>query len=140
MLKLTRGACLTALTTARFGLAAAAWFAPRLAGRVILVDAEANPVLPYTLRLFGVRDALMGILLVQTSGRDRDRQLWYGIAIDGIDASAAVIGSVRRQLSPRGAILSAGASLVGASLGAGALGIGPLVARRNPAPPARSWP
>ena len=131
MFRLTKGKCLTALMTARFGLAALAWFAPGLAGRVIHVDVEANPALPYVTRLFGARDALMGILLVQTRGRTRDRQLWYGIAIDSIDASAAVIAGIGRQLSRRGAILSAGASLLGASLGVGALGRGPLVARDN---------
>ena len=127
MVKLTKEQCLFALMTARFGLGAAAWLAPRPSGRAMLLDADANPAVPYVMRLFGVRDGLMGLMLVTTTGRDRDRQLWFGIAIDLIDVSAAVIAGVRRQLSGPGAILCVAASMVGASLGAGALGKGPLV-------------
>jgi len=126
MVRLTREQSLLGLMAVRFGLGATAWFAPRFTGRVMLLDVDANPALPYLMRLFGVRDVLMGVVLVTGRGRERDRQLWYGVAIDLIDVSAAAIGGFRQQLSRRGAVLCFGAGLVGASLGAGALGKGPL--------------
>jgi len=91
-----------------------------------MIDAKANPALSYPLRLFGVRDVLMGILL-QTSKSDAlDRHLSIGIAIDLIDVTAGGLSGFTGQIPKQASIFCCGAGLVGAALGAASLGKGPL--------------
>ncbi|GHO96690.1 hypothetical protein KSF_067380 [Reticulibacter mediterranei] len=92
----------------------------------MLIDVGANPAFPYPLRLFGVRDVLMGVLLLSSDGIVLHRHLQMSAAIDLIDAIAAAIAGFTGQISKRAAIFCCGASLIGAALGMASLGKGPL--------------
>ena len=93
---------------------------------MMLIDARANPALAYALRLFGVRDVLMGVLIMAPQGDARDQQLYIGVAIDLIDVVASGVAGLTGQTSKRSGILCCSAGLVGALLGAASLGKGPL--------------
>jgi len=94
--------------------------------RVMLIEAKANPALSYALRLFGVRDVFMGVLILAPQGDALDQQLYIGIAIDLIDVVASGIAGFTGQIPKRAAILCCSAGLVGAALGEAFLGKGPL--------------
>jgi len=126
MITLTKGQTLTTLIWVRFIVGAISWFLPKVMTRVMLIDVKANPGLPYALRLFGVRDVLMGVLILPPREDVLDQQLSIGIAIDLIDVVASGMAGFRGQISKRAAILCCTAGLVGASLGAASLGKGPL--------------
>ena len=44
------------------------WVAPNIAGRLFGLDVKNNPQAPYLARLFGIRDLVMGIATLTTSG------------------------------------------------------------------------
>jgi hypothetical protein len=126
MVTLTKKQALTAIIWVRFIVGGFSWFFPKAMAEIMLIDPEANPALSYGLRLFGVRDVLMGILLQDFKGDALDRQLQIGVAIDLIDVTASGLAGLTGQIPKRAAILCCCAGLVGASLGAASLGKGPL--------------
>jgi len=126
MVTLTKDQALKILILVRFIVGAISWFFPSVMTRIMLIDAKTNPALAYTLRLFGVRDVLMGMLIMAPQGDVRDQQLYIGVAIDLIDVFASGIASFTGQTSKRSGILCCSAGLIGASLGAASLGKGPL--------------
>lgn len=126
MVTLTRSQALTTLIWVRFIVGAISWFLPTAMARVMLIDAKANPALSYALRLFGVRDVLMGVLILAPQGDALDEQLCIGVAIDLIDVVASGIAGFTGQISKQATVLCCSAGLVGASLGAASLGKGPL--------------
>ena len=126
MVTLTKSQARTTLIWVRFILGAISWFLPKMMTKVMLIDGKANPALPYGLRLFGVRDVLMGVLISAPQGEILDRQLYIGVVIDLIDAVASGIAGFTGQIPRRSGILCCSGCLVGASLGAAALGKGPL--------------
>jgi len=126
MVTLTRSQALTSLIWVRFIIGAIIWFLPSVMAKMMLIDAGANPTLAYALRLFGVRDVLMGVLIQAPQGDALDQQLYISVAIDLIDVVASGTAGFTGHISKRAAILCCGASLVGASLGAASLGKGPL--------------
>ena len=88
MVTLTRSQALTSLIWVRFIIGAISWFLPSVMARMMLIDAGANPALAYALRLFGVRDVLMGVLIQAPQGDALDQQLYISVAIDLIDVVA----------------------------------------------------
>jgi len=126
MITLTRSQALVTLIWVRFIVGAISWFFPAVMTRMMLIDARTNPALAYALRLFGVRDVLMGVLILAPQGDAREQQLCIGVAIDLIDVIASGIAGFTGQTSKRSGILCCSAGLIGASLGAASLGKGPL--------------
>jgi hypothetical protein len=126
MVTLTRSQALTTLIWVRCIVGAISWFLPTVMARVMLIEAKANPALSYALRLFGVRDVFMGVLILAPQGDALDQQLYIGIAIDLIDVVASGIAGFTGQIPKRAAILCCSAGLVGAALGEAFLGKGPL--------------
>jgi len=109
------------LTVLRFLIGGGSWIAPRTSGRVFGLDVDANPQAPYLGRLFGVRDAVLGVGLVASSGDAR--RLWWrvGLACDVADAIAAVLAGRARELPPASTAMLTGTALAAAALGAAAL-------------------
>jgi hypothetical protein len=126
MITLTKSQALTSLIWVRFIIGAISWFLPGAMARLMQIDVKANPALPYALRLFGVRDVLMGMLILAPQGKPLNQQLSIGVAIDLIDVTASAIAGFTGQTSKRAAIVCCSAALIGASLGTASLGKGPL--------------
>jgi hypothetical protein len=122
----TKKAPLVALRVVRFGLGAISWFAPSTTAKLMLLDAPNGTSERYLMRLFGVRDALMGVYLLAEDDDRLRRNLAIGVAVDLIDVTAAVISAKDSNAPALGVVYRCVAGLIGASLGAGALGNGPL--------------
>jgi hypothetical protein len=96
----------TILTAERL-LLASGWLAPGLVVKLFGLDPARNEGVPYTGRLFAIRDGLMGVQLLELEGDALDRALQLGMAVDLADLAAAGIAGARGQLPRRAAILSA---------------------------------
>ena len=95
--------------------------APRITARAFGIDPAANPVASYVGRLFGVPAVFMALLLAAGDDRERDRQLRAGVAVDVVDALAAVAAGRRRELSRASALAAFAAASTEALLGVWAL-------------------
>jgi hypothetical protein len=97
-----------------------------LTQKLLGLDPETNAQAAYASRLFGVRDAALGVGLLCTSGDAR--RLWWkvGIGCDLADAAAGIVSAAQGQLpaSTRVRVVLIGAGFIGASLGAAALARG----------------
>ena len=100
----------------------ATWAAPRFATRVMGLDIKA-PAGAYWARLFGIRDAALGVgLLLAEEGDDRRRWRLLGIASDAADAVAGEIAA--RDSNAKGVSRYA---LPGAAVAVLALGVAGLL-------------
>ena len=109
------------LTVLRFIVGGGTWLAPRSMGRLFGLDIDANPQAAYVGRLFAVRDAVLGVGLVATTGDAR--RLWWrvGVACDAADAIAGVLARRSGDLPAVSAALVTGTAIAAASLGAAAI-------------------
>jgi hypothetical protein len=82
----------TSLAIARLAVGGSAFATPRLAGRAFGLDADANPQSPYLARLFGARDAALGIGILVSGGDARRQWLMIGAGCDAADALAGLAG------------------------------------------------
>jgi hypothetical protein len=90
-------------------LGLATLLAPRLAGRVFLIDPQANPQLPVIARMWGIRNLSLAAGMYGASGPSR---IWWWRAQPVIDAlDFAVIAGERRL----GAVPAPAAWLMGAT-------------------------
>ena len=80
------------LVALRLGIGVAAWFMPRVAGRLFGLDVDGNPQAPYLARLFGVRDAALAIGTLTSEGDAQLKMLRAGIGCDVADALAGLAG------------------------------------------------
>jgi hypothetical protein len=110
------------LSSLRIAIGAAAWLAPRLAGRAFLLDPEGNPQSPYLARLFGARDVALAYGALNSSGQARRTWLMAGLACDVADTLAAFAGGRRGYLSPVQTAVLAAPAIAATALGAAALG------------------
>jgi Domain of unknown function (DUF4267) len=81
---------ITSLAITRLAVGGSAFATPRLAGRVFGLDVDANPQAPYLARLFGVRDAALGIGILTSQGAARRQWLLIGVACDAGDVLAGL--------------------------------------------------
>jgi hypothetical protein len=112
------------LTGLRLAVGVSSWSAPRLAGSLFGLDAEANPQAPYLARLFGVRDVALGWGALSSDGDAQRQWLIAGLACDLADALAGIAGGRRGYLTKLTCVLVTGTALGAAALGAAALGDG----------------
>lgn len=79
------------LSYGRLALGAGLLVAPSLAGRSYLGREASRPVVRFVLRMFGIRDLVLGALQLSTKGnKDATRQVMVaGIACDTVDVLAA---------------------------------------------------
>jgi hypothetical protein len=111
------------LVAGRFLIGGVSFVAPVAGLRLAGLRPRSNPQAVYMLQLFAVRDAMLGVGLVSSSG-DARRTWWkVGIACDLADAAAALIelGAGRVPRNGRTTALLAVSPLFGAALGAAAL-------------------
>lgn len=111
----------TTLVAIRANIGLGAWLAPRLAGRLFGLDAEANPQLPYVGRLFGARDVALGAGVAASSGNARRLWLQIGMACDAADAVAGLIAGRNGEISKVSTVLVTAPALMGIGLGLAAL-------------------
>ena len=88
------------LVAIRVGLGAGAIVAPRAMGRVFGVDPATNPVSPYLMRLFGIRELYVAWALLRTSEADLEQTATSMIPIDSADAIASTIAGIAGYLPP----------------------------------------
>jgi Domain of unknown function (DUF4267) len=81
---------ITSLAITRLAVGGSAFATPRLAGGAFGLDADANPQAPYLARLFGVRDAALGIGILTSQGDARRQWLMIGIGCDAADVLAGL--------------------------------------------------
>jgi hypothetical protein len=112
---------ISVLTGLRVSIGAGAWIAPRLAGRLFGLDADANPQLPYVGRLFGVRDVALGTGLQLSSGHSRRVWLQLGILCDAADSVAGILAGRNGDISKLSTVLVTAPALLGIGLGIAAL-------------------
>ena len=105
------------LVAGRIFVGGGALVAPRLTGRIFGIDPATNPAAPFVGRLFGVRAVLMAVLACVADGEERERQLRAGVAVDLVDATAALVAGRRGQLRPVAALAAFGAAVTEAGLG-----------------------
>ena len=97
----------------RLLIGAPTYLAPNFSAPLVGMDPRRNPQAAYWARLFGVRDAALGIAALQTEGEARRRILQLTAACDAADFGAAL-------MARRGGYASALPALVLAGLAAGA--------------------
>ena len=109
----------TGLALGRAAVGVASWLLPSLSMRILGVDPATHPAMPPILRLFGARDAAMGLAYLTAGEQERKRWLAIGMAVDAADAAAALLSGRRGGLPLRtrlGVALTATAAVVGAGL------------------------
>ena len=109
------------LAAGRLVVGIGSWVAPKLVSRALAVDPDANPNSPYIMRLFGVRDVILGVGVLTTSGAERKRWLQAGLVCDLVDAAAAGVSAKEGSLGSTTAVMGAAAALGAVVLGALAL-------------------
>ncbi|WP_051223854.1 hypothetical protein [Conexibacter woesei] len=111
----------TSLAIARLAIGGSAFATPGLAGRAFGLDLEANPQAPYLARLFGVRDAALGVGILTSEGDARRQWVLIGLGCDAADAVAGLAGARAGYLPKVTAALVTGAAVSAIALGALAL-------------------
>lgn len=106
------------LSTMRLIIGASALLAPRLAGRLFALDPDENPQAMLLGRLFGVRNAAIGLTLRDGAPEEQRRWLRYGVAIDVIDIAALAAAGARGTVSKRAVVLIGATASVATALGA----------------------
>lgn len=97
--------------------------APRLLGRAFGIDPAANPAVSYVGRLFGVRAVLMAVQLATVPRAQRRRLVGLHVAVDAVDAAAAVAATRSGALSRRAGAMATAAAVVEGALGVALLGL-----------------
>jgi hypothetical protein len=105
----------------RLVIGIAAWLLPNLTARLFGVRPKDNPQASFVTRLFGVRDAALGVAQMQLTGEARRATWQLGIAVDAADAAAAMIAGRKGTLSKPAALLAAGVALGAVGMGVAAL-------------------
>jgi hypothetical protein len=107
----------------RLGLGTGSWLAPRFTLVMFGLDPRRNPEAVYATRLFGVRNATLGVGLLSSEGGDR--RLWWriGIVCDIADIAAALVCARRGRIpgDTRSVVILCGAGIAAVALGAAAL-------------------
>src|SRR2546430_15646143 len=94
-----------AVAISRMVVGGGAWLAPNLSGRMFGLDPEGNPQLSYVGRLFGVRDAVLGLGVLRSSRKQKDAWVAAGLACDAADVAAGALAGARGTLPPAPAAL-----------------------------------
>jgi hypothetical protein len=109
------------LNGSRMLVGVAALAAPGKAFSGAGLSARRNPQLPFVVRMFGVRDLVLGAGALSTTGGERRRWLQAALAADVADALASVAGHRAGHLPPHGAVMLGLTACAGTALGIAAL-------------------
>ena len=110
----------TTLSLARSAVGAAAWAAPEFSLKAGMLD-PAAPESPYLLRLFGARDAALGLVTLLAAPEHKASLLMVGVGVDAADTAAAVRALQHRRLGTATGVTLAAAAAAALLTGAGAL-------------------
>lgn len=91
----------------RLAIGVGGMLAPRLLGRLFGVK-EIPDVLPYVMRLFAVRDAIMAYQLYQASDDELEEVYRQGIVVDSIDVISALAAYANGDISGRTFVMGGG--------------------------------
>lgn len=112
----------TTLATLRVIIGASSLVAPSLSGKLFALDPDDNPQAAFLGRLFGVRNAAIGLTLLEGAPSEQDRWLRYGLAIEAVDVAALLAAYARGTISRRALVMIGCTAGLAAALGAAALG------------------
>jgi hypothetical protein len=101
------------MVVARGALGVGAVLAPRALGRLFGVEPAENPVAPYLMRLFGIREIFMAWDLHLTDDDDLERTVARSIPVDAADALASGIAGITGYLPRRAAAMSTATAILG---------------------------
>ena len=109
----------TTLPAVRLAIGAGAYAFPELTGKVFGFDMTENQETVFMGRLFGVRDLVLGLGAISSSGEGK--ALWWklGILCDAADAGAGILG-LRAGGPKRAMIMSTLTALSAVALGVAA--------------------
>jgi hypothetical protein len=132
---MTPNRALRALIALRLVLGVTAYLRPDLAARAFGIDPDEGAAMPSAVRLFGAREAALGLAVALASGPELRRWLVIGATVDALDVATVAMGTRSGRL---GRITTAVGTTVAST--AVALGLRGLmgVRRRGAAEPATS--
>lgn len=106
------------LASARAAAGVASLLTPRLVGRAVGVDPEANPAAPYLTRMFGARELYLAApFLMPAPGLDEQELAARAVPVDVADAVAAFVAGLKGYLPWRSALPGTAVAAFGAWLG-----------------------
>jgi len=109
------------LVVLRIVVGLSSWLTPRLAGKLFGLDPDGNPQAPYLARLFGVRDIVLGVGALQSSGAAQKQWLQLGIACDVADTAASFLAGRNGTLPKSAAVMTGVAAVAATAMGLAAL-------------------
>ena len=107
----------TLLGALRIAVGAGGWIAPNLVARMFAPGRVSAAQAPFLVRIYGVRDVVLGAGMLATDGRARRKWLIGGVVCDAADAVAALLGSRAGHLPGPVAALVAVPAVGGVALG-----------------------
>ena len=116
-----RDTALKTLAGLRLAVGVTSWAAPNFSGKLFGLQPEANPQAPYLGRLFGVRDAVLGVGALRAKKKAQDDWIELGIVCDAADTVAAFLGGGKGYLSPTTTAMLAAPAMAATALGVIAL-------------------
>lgn len=114
-------------------LGVSAYLRPELAARVFGIDPDEGAATPSAVRLFGSREAALGMAVALSSGPELRRWLLIGAGVDALDVVTVVTGARSGRLSRT--TVAVGSAMASTAV---ALGLRALVRPRVGAGPATS--
>lgn len=121
----------TGLSLGRIVIGAAALARPEKAAGAFGLDVSHNPQTAFVMRLFGAREVALGAATLAASGRGRAGMVLMGVAVDGADAYAGLVGPRTDGIEQRaGTVMTA---VAGGAVLAGLLGLLPRRSRKTAA-------
>jgi len=111
----------TLLPGLRIVIGVAALIAPNITGKLFGFSPDANPQAAYFARLFGIRDIVLGVGTLMTTGPSR--RLWwqFGILTDATDVVSASLGHRDGSVPVRAAAMAGLTAAAATGLGVAAL-------------------
>ena len=131
-------ATLRALTVLRLVLGVTAYTRPNLAARAFGIDPDEGAALPSAVRLFGAREAAMGVVTFLASGPELRRWLLVGATVDGLDVMTVALGARAGRLGRTTIAVGGGVASLAVGLGLASLRAG--LTHRAGVAPATSGP
>jgi hypothetical protein len=105
----------------RLVLGVGSFLRPDLAARAFGIDPDESSSLPSAIRLFGAREAALGIGLAFASDTERAKVLMIGAGSDALDIVTVGLGGRSRRLRPSTVAIGAGLATFAVVLGLAAL-------------------
>ena len=109
------------LIALRLVLGVTAYLRPDLAARTFGIDPDEGAAMPSAVRLFGAREAVMGVALTLASGRELRRWLVLGAVVDSLDVATVALGARAGRLGRT--TIAVGAGMASAAVGLGLRGL-----------------